>query len=580
MEGDVTSLAVNVPRRGREWALAVFGIAGAVGALVGFSRLPWVRPTGPDILVGFVALFAVVSAVFSWRPVRERLSRWLSTWNHCIPRKAGHASDGRVGYGMLTQLAAIAALAAQSDTFSLAGRRTLAPPRIDGAVAAAEWAGATNVSGFTQYAPNRGARASHDTRVWVLYDSSHLYIAFRVDDSEAPTAQLTRRDADLLGDDAVILLLDTHHDRRSGYYFVTNALGTQADGRIADDGRTVDGSWDASWRSAATRSAAGWEAEIAIPLASMSFRAGDARTWGVNFGRSRRRTLEQTFWASPLDNAYRMSQAGRLEGLQLVAPPKRHRVIGYGLSRTQDGAAGEAQAGADVRYAITPQVAFSGTLNPDFATIEADVEQVNLTRFELSLAEKRPFFVEGGELFRQRIRTFYTRRIADVRGGAKILGKQGPWTLATIHAGAYPAGATPEARYTVVRTQRDVTGRSNVAFMLADRDTAGEHQGSAGIDANLFFTRTFGMTAQAVHSYGPAASSTHAMYVRPSYDSPTGHFHVRYTDLGSRFRDNANVVGFIADDDRREADAALSKTLYVRRGALERVDYNSNYNTY
>jgi hypothetical protein len=480
---------------------------------------------------------------------------------------------------VIAQLALALALANDS-TFVLTAARATRAPRVDGVVDAAEWAAAPVASRFIQYAPRLGEPAARETRAWVLYDSTHLYVAFRVADDGEPTAQLTRRDSDLLSDDAVVLMLDTHHDRRSGYYFITNLLGTQADGRIADDGRTIDNSWDASWQSAARRTADGWEAEFAIPLTSVSFRAGAGRTWGINFGRSHRRTLEQSFWAGPLDNAYRMSQAGRLEGLTLVAPPKRTQVIAYGLTRAQDKQRGQGDIGADLRYAITPRMAFTGTVNPDFATIEADVEQVNLTRFELSLAEKRPFFLEGSELFRQRIRTFYTRRISDIRGGAKVFGKQGPWTVAAIHADGYSTSTLSEPAYTVLRAQRDVTGRSNVALMAANRDTAGQSQGSVGLDANLFFTRTLGMTAQAVHSYGPFSGHGHAMYVRPSYDSPTGHFHVRYTDLGSRFQDNANAVGFITDDNRREADAALSKTVHFQSGALQRVDYNSNYNTY
>jgi len=471
------------------------------------------------------------------------------------------------------------AAALADSTFVLTARRASAPPSIDGTIGLAEWAGAATAGSFLQYSPRRGDAASQPTQVLVTYDSTHLYVAFRVSEADEPTAQLTRRDAALLDDDAVTILLDTYHDRRSGYYFTTNLLGTQADGRVADDGRTIDGSWDASWRSAARRTADGWEAEFAIPFASVAFRAGENRSWGVNFGRSRRRTLEQSYWAGPLDNPYRMSQAGRLEGLQLSAPPKRHQLIAYALTQAQEGQRGHGDGGVDLRYAITPQMAFTGTLNPDFATIEADVEQVNLSRFEVSLPEKRPYFVEGGELFRQRIRTFYTRRISDIRGGAKLFGRQGPWTLAAIYADADASGTRPEARYSVVRAQRDVFGRSNVALLAADRDTMGQHQGSAGLDANIFFTKSTGLTAQAVLSHGPYSDGVMAFFVRPSYDSPTGHAHVRYTDLGARFADNANVVGFIRDDDRREVDVAIEKTVFSR-GNVERLEYGSNYNAF
>lgn len=481
---------------------------------------------------------------------------------------------------MLAAFLLSASLQSADSVFLMPAVRLNTPPRVDGVVDSIEWRGAPRVASFMQFAPRRGDPASQPTEVLVAYDSTNLYVAFVVFDAESPTAQLTRRDADLFEDDAVALILDSHHDRRSAYYFITNALGTQADGRVADDGRTVDGSWDAVWHCAAQRTSFGWTAELAIPLASISYRAGEARSWGINFGRSRRRTLEQSFWAGPLDTPYRISQAGRLAGLHLAPQPKRYDVIAYGLSTMQDGARSEWNAGVDVRYAIKPQLSFSGTLNPDFATIEADREQVNLTRFEVSLAEKRPFFLEGSELFRQRIRTFYSRRIADIRGGGKLFGRQGPWTLALIYADAEADGIVPDAGYTVARAQRDVFGRSNIALMLADRRAVGDHRGSVGADATLFFTKTLNLTAQAIESYGDYAGGAHAFFLRPSYDSPTAHFHVRYTELGERFGDNANVIGFIRDDDRREFDSAVEKTLWFSTGPLERLAYFSNYNIF
>jgi hypothetical protein len=125
-----------------------------------------------------------------------------------------------------------------------------------------------------------------------------------------------------------------------------------------------------------------------------------------------------------------------------------------------------------------------------------------------------------------------------------------------------------------------VSGSSNVAFMVANRTLEGENQGSLSSDATLFFTRTLGMTAQLAQSWGPNSTGTWAYFLRPAYDSPTSHFHVRYTHLGHRFADNVNVVGFIRDDDRRELDSALEHTFWIRRGAFERIAYDSNYNIY
>jgi len=467
-----------------------------------------------------------------------------------------------------------------SATFDVKAVRVVKPPVIDGDVGDSEWDGATVVTSFIQYEPQRGDRSDVRTDALMLYDAGHLYVAFRAWDSESITAQLTQRDADLLRDDAVALVIDTTFDRRTGYYFITNALGTQADGRIGDDGRSSESSWDAPWQSAASRTDYGWSAEFSIPLSSIRYAAGENRTWGINVGRSRRRTLELSFWSGPLDSQWRVSEAGRLVGLNVSPPLDRIQTVPFALTRLQDGVAPHREAGVDSRYALTPTTAVYATLFPDFATIEADQEQINLTRFELSLDEKRQFFLEGQEQFNQRFRTFYSRRIADIAAGGKLLGKQGPWTTALISAQADVQGTDRRANYTVARAQRDIFGRSNVAIMGANRRFDGVDQGSVSADANLFFGRTFNMNGQLIRSYGRFGRGAYAFQVRPSYDSPTGHFHVRYGHLGDRVADNLNVVGQIVDDDRREIDTNANKTLWIRSGAFEKVRVSSNYNMY
>jgi len=490
-----------------------------------------------------------------------------------------------VGLAVMPLLASIPVAAAQtvrptSSLPEIQAVKAAKPPVIDGVVDEGEWQGAVTATNFIQYEPRRGEQSGSRTEALVLYDAGHLYVAFRAWDSEAITAQLTQRDADLFRDDAVVVVIDTTNDRRSGYYFITNALGTQADGRIADDGRTTEPIWDAPWESAARRTDDGWSAEFSIPLSSVRYAAGYRQTWGINFGRSRRRTLETSFWSGPLDNQWRVSEAGHLTSLSVPPPVDRIQVVPYGLSRLQDRVAPEWNAGIDARYALTPTTSAYGTLYPDFATIEADQEQINLTRFELTLPEKRQFFLEGQEQFNQRFRTFYSRRIADITAGAKLLGKQGPWTIAAISAQSDPVGSSRGANYAIGRAQRDVFGRSTVAVMGANRRFDGRDEGSFSADANLLFGRTFNLTAQAVKSYGLFAHGTEAFFVRPSYDSPTGHFHVRYGHLGDRVADNLNVVGQIVDDDRREVDSHVTKIVWIRSGAFEQVKHDSNYNIY
>jgi hypothetical protein len=132
----------------------------------------------------------------------------------------------------------------------------------------------------------------------------------------------------------------------------------------------------------------------------------------------------------------------------------------------------------------------------------------------------------------------------------------------------------------MAHAQKDILGSSIIAFMIANRTQQGYNQGSASIDATLFFTGTLGMTAQLVRSYGHFEDGTWAYFFRPAYDSPTAHFHVRYTHLGEHVAENVNTIGFIRDDNRRELDSAFEKIFWFRSGLLERTQYDSNYNIY
>lgn len=483
-------------------------------------------------------------------------------------------------------LAVLALLIARSthaqaaDPFVMAAVRATSPPAIDGVVDAREWEGAARGERFIQFEPNRGAASTFETVVMLFYDEGHLYVAFQAWDAEPLMSQMTQRDADLWNDDSVQIYLDSFYDRRSGYMFMTNVLGTQADGRVAEDGVSVDNAWDAAWQSATRATEFGWSAEFAIPFSSIKYASGESTTWGINFSRTRRRTFERSYWAGPVDHWGRMSQAGSLVGLNVAPPTRRHQFIPYALSRSQESRSPVGAVGFDLRYALTAQTAIYATANPDFATVEADQELINLTRFEVSLVEKRQFFLEGGELFNQRIRTFYSRRIADISAGGKLLGRQDKWSVALLSAQGQSAGSSDAAHFTVARVQRDVASRSNIGFTSANRASGDRHQGSVELDSNLFFTPTVGFTGQLIKSYGQYGRGGLAFFVRPSYDSATGHFHVRYTHLGDRLADNINLIGFVQDDDRRELDSAVQKTVWISGGMFERIGYNSNYSIY
>jgi hypothetical protein len=464
-------------------------------------------------------------------------------------------------------------------------------PVIDGVLDDPAWSSASAVEDLVQFEPEFGAPSPFATVVLVGYTEDALFVAFRCLDPspEMLSAAVTSRDGELADDDTVSVLLDTFNDGRRAYFFATNLLGVQLDGKVADNGRTVDVEWDASWSCASRRSEQGWTSEIAIPFEILRYRGGRSMTWGINFHRHVPRRLETSVWSGPAESEWRVSSFRKLYGLDLRRrSAKRYEVIPYGIWSYEEGEGGEVDAGVDLRVRIGSGLGADLTINPDFALVEADVEEINLSRFELFVPEKRPFFLEGVEMFDQRIRQFYSRRIGDISWGGKLSGKVGGWDVATLatradlHGEDAPGEETDSdtADYAVMRLQRGVFGPSTIGFLAANRNTREGNTGSVGLDATLYFSDTLGMTAQFLRSHGPANDGTLGWFVRPAYDSANSHFHVRYTHLDAGLEDNINAVGFLEDDDRREFDTNLEHTFWFSGSAVEKLKGEVNYNRY
>lgn len=454
----------------------------------------------------------------------------------------------------------------------------------------AEWSGAAVTSDLVQFEPEFGVASPFFTEVLVGATAEALYVAFRCRDPDPPriAAAVTSRDGDLERDDSVVVMLDTLHDRRTGYSFATNLLGVQTDAKIADNGRTVDKRWDGTWSSAAVRTTEGWTAEFEIPFRMMRFSGGDAVTWGINFQRRVPRRLENSVWSGPGESVWRVSSFGTLTDLDVRATElKRLAVIPYGLVVVEKDRGVDTRFGGDVRFRVSSGLSADLTINPDFALIEADVEEINLTRFELRVPEKRNFFLEGLEMFDQRITQFYSRRIGDIVAGGKLVGDLGGFDIAAIatRADLDLTLGTGEptivgADYTVLRLQRGVFGPSTVGILAANRTVDGVNAGSIGADMTLFFTDTLGMTGQYLRSHGPTNDGTRGWFLRPAYDSATSHFHVRYTALDAGLKDNVNAIGFLEDDDRREVDAEAEHIIWFHDSAFENIQGKVNYNRY
>jgi hypothetical protein len=456
--------------------------------------------------------------------------------------------------------------------------------KVDGALSEAAWEKAPEAGDFIQFEPQRGDPASVKTTVRVLYDEKFIYFGFLCYDPqpERIVARETKRDAGLKGDDSVFVLLDTFHDRRTCYYFATNFLGTQLDGRVTENGRTEDNTWDGIWKSAGQKTEFGWSAEIAVDLSCLKYEPGENKSWGLGLGRVIPRILEESYWTGPLESAFKVSQFGVLIGLELRKAEKKSQIIPHLISKAEEGKQTELEAGLDARYAFSQTVSGNLALNPDFATVEADQERINLTRFEVNLAEKRNFFLEGSEVYKQRISLFYSRRISDIYGGVKIYGKSGGYEFSGLSAQTEKDEQSrgESANFTVFRLKKDVMKSSMVGFLAANKLTGGKNMGTAGLDTALHFSDTFNFTGQLAASYGDRSRDNIAFFLRPSYDSATFHIHLRYTQLGKDFGDNANQVGFVSDDNRKELDSSLEKTFWLKKWGLERIEYGSNYNIY
>lgn len=471
---------------------------------------------------------------------------------------------------------------------SIEASQTETDIQIDGVLDEADWDKAETLSGFTQLEPAYGEKASFITRIRVLYSMKYIYFAIECEDPETDkiSTKITKRDGEVWNDDAVALVLDSFDDDNNAYFFIVNALGTQQDERWADNGRTRDTKWDVTWQSAGKINSEGWTAEVAIPFSSIRFDRKKT-SWGLNAIRYIPRKLEMSHWVPGLSEWFRIAEIGSLTGLNLLETEgKRFLFIPYGQMQIQNNSKPTFEVGGDVRVNLSSNLSLDATVNPDFATIEGDVEQVNLTRFELSYPEKRPFFMEGAENYSTRIKQFYSRRIGDIPWGVKFNGKVDKWKINALTTQSDPNSVNMDldpgnnALYSVFRVNRDLKNASNIGLIGANRMYKGENQGSLGLATTMFFTKYLGLTSQLIKSYGEYQTGTWTYFIRPSFDSKTSHFHLRYTHVGENVMENMNAIGMIRDDNRREFDTNVKRKFWVNRYRLEEVTPSINYNMY
>lgn len=461
------------------------------------------------------------------------------------------------------------------------------PPQIDGIIKPAEWNYADSTSGFKQIEPDKGAAATERTVVWVTYDKENVYFAFKCYQDKGVVANVQTRDKLIKSDDAIMLVLDTYADNRSGYAFVLNPLGTKTDFRITDDGRNKNYDWDMEWNASARTFPWGWSAEMAIPFKNLKYNAS-TKEWGINFGRIIRHNAETSWWSPEMNDDFRISQGGILTGIQVPAATDRFLVTPYASLRYEDsdisGAKDKltADAGGDIRFNITPNLNFNATFNPDFASIEGDRQKIDLSGWEISFPEKRLFFQEGNEMFDTRYRLFYSRRIGDINYGGKFTGKAGSYSMniMSVRSVENQSLKEPAAFFTVARVKKDILKSSTIGFTFVDKSSDTSWVRTYGIDWVLNPGKSWKITGQLMGSSPGDFIKNSGGFLRVAHESNKHHVHIRYSDLGESFKDNINKTGFIRDDDRRELDADLIYKFWLNNKVFKYIRVATMKNAY
>jgi len=403
--------------------------------------------------------------------------------------------------------------------------RVTKPPVIDGQLNDEAWSVAVASGSFTQQDPDEGRPATEDTDIRIVFDDSAIYIGVRMFDRQADqiARRLSSRDVDADAD-SIAVYLDTMHDHQNGAMFRVSAANVQKDAILFND-TWRDDTWDAVWQSAVSIDEKGWSAELRIPLSQLRFPSAATQTWGFNAARFIRRNNE-TSWLELVPKnqnglASRMAHVTGLDGLR----PKRHlELLPYAAARSEfvapadradpfnDGARAFASAGLDAKYGVTSNLTLDATVNPDFGQVEVDPAVINLTAFETFFPEKRPFFLEGAQIFDNFGRNgatdfwgfnsseptiFYSRRIGrspqidppgdfvyaptstTILGATKLTGRTpSGWNLGLLDAltgREFARTATglertrlevePFTNYFVARAARDIGRRANVGLI-------------------------------------------------------------------------------------------------------------------
>jgi hypothetical protein len=444
--------------------------------------------------------------------------------------------------------------------------RTATPPALSAFTGATMPHRPGEVSGFLQREPQDGTPSRVETVAHLSYDQDRLYVVFVCRDDPAKVrARVTRRE-DAESDDSVSVYLDTFHDRRRAYVFTSNPFGVQSD-RITTEGQDDDDSFDTVWQSEAALTSWGDVVKMSIPFRSLRFSNDERQAWGLALSRHVPRMNEDAYWPLVSKRVQGLvPQFATARGLEKISPGANVQMAPYGaFTGARDGLAGTPidtarRMGVDAKIGLGSAFVLDAALNPDFSEVESDNPQVTLNeRFEVLFPEKRPFFLENAGYFATPVPVFFSRRILDPRGGARLSGKAGQWVAAGL---AMEDRATPDqdaATVIVGTVRREIGGGAHVGALGTVRRSAAASNGALSVDGRWPLGDTWAVAGQVVRTVSDddgAPSRGTGIFAELAHDSRHVDASVQYTDLSPDF------------------DAALG---FIRRVSLRQVDHKVAY---
>lgn len=468
------------------------------------------------------------------------------------------------------------------------------PPTVDGDLSDAVWKQAEVIDLLVQQTPHFGEPATEKTEVRVVYDSEAIYVAaycYEADPSKRVANILTYRDDQIhMKDDVIRVAFDPFHDHRRAYAFSVNPLSTKADGYV--DNRSFNNDWDEVWDVQARLHEDGWSAEFRIPFRILRFPPGKNQEWGFDINRRTRHNNEQDYWAPhpPPFQLNGVEYYGHLDGISPAQPRRNVQFLPYVTTQVNrirgvGGVDPKVDWGGDMKVVLGTKAALDLTYNTNFAQVEADDQQTNLTRFSLFFPEKREFFLESSQVFEYGInkdtQLFFSRRIGlvghtpvPILGGARMTGKLGAMDFGLISTRTEGTAAAPSTNLSAARLRWNVGARSYVGGIFTSLSSDGRENRAFGPDALFWLSRNLKWESFIAAVDDPSLSKQPVSYSSVlNYNSDLWTFNAKTLYVDDQFNPS---LGFVRRQDIRRQEASLRKGWRLNRPWSRKFDFSGD----